>query len=114
MICLAAGLHQMWQTGIFDYNEDRTELEIEFFWQPACPHGIDDRVPLSTLPHSSRDLDGVRYVDGRPPVTSSFLNANTVERRSRAFCRDIVARWCYDNGGRRPLCITVDSKLIVS
>ena len=40
-----------------DYNKDRTELEVEFFWQPACLHGIDDRIPLSTLPSSSRDLD---------------------------------------------------------
>ena len=60
-----------------DYNEDRTELEVEFFWQPACLHGIDDRIPLSTLPSSSRDLDG-SYDRGHNPISSSFTNAISV------------------------------------
>jgi hypothetical protein len=72
----------MWTDGNFalrplDYNEDRTELEVEFFWQPACLYGIDDRIPLSTLPSSSRDLDG-SYDRGHNPISSSFTNAISV------------------------------------
>jgi len=59
----------MWGSGAFalrplDYNNDMTELEVEWYWQPTQDHRPDDIVPLTKIPRSSRDLDHIVNRDG--------------------------------------------------
>jgi len=64
LICLGPGVHRMWGDGAFalrplDYNNNMTELEVEWYWQPKQDHGPRDIVSLTKIPPSSRDLDSV-------------------------------------------------------
>jgi HNH endonuclease len=69
-ICIQSNMHRWWTNGVFalrplEYNDDRSELEVEWYWQPKQSHGRDDLVELGKMPLSSRDLDreggGVLY-----------------------------------------------------
>ncbi|KAL3468473.1 hypothetical protein BJX64DRAFT_246030 [Aspergillus heterothallicus] len=77
-MCLSADLQQMWASGIFalkplGYSDNRTKLEVQFFWQPRPSHSIDQHIPLLTRPRSSRDLPGV-ITDDVLQTGSAFLN----------------------------------------
>jgi len=68
-ICFSPTIHKMWESGAFalrplEYNNDMTELEIEWYWQPTQDHGPDDIIPLAKIPPSSRDLDHIVRRDG--------------------------------------------------
>ena len=60
-ICINTHIHRMWGSGLFalrplEYNKDRSELEVEWYWQPDNGHKKDDLVKLTKSPLSSRDL----------------------------------------------------------
>lgn len=57
-------IHTAWTKGLFalrplEYNEDKTKLDVEWYWQPKQSHGPYDLVDLGESPSSSRDLDEV-------------------------------------------------------
>ncbi|CEL02822.1 hypothetical protein ASPCAL03985 [Aspergillus calidoustus] len=81
LMCLSADLKQMWALGIFAlkplaYSEDRTQLEVQFFWQPRPGHSINHHIPLLTRPSSSRDLPGL-VEDDVVQTGSAFLNVRS-------------------------------------
>ncbi|KAL3442533.1 hypothetical protein BJX65DRAFT_312710 [Aspergillus insuetus] len=81
LMCLSADLKQMWASGIFAlkplaYNQDRTQLEVQFFWQPRPGHSINQNIPLLTRPSSTRDLPGL-VEDDVVQTGSAFLNVRS-------------------------------------
>ena len=60
---MAQHLHRWWTEGYFalrplKYNTDKSELKVEWYWQPKYDHKGKDLVELEKLPLSSRDLEG--------------------------------------------------------
>ncbi len=61
-ICIQSNIHCWWTKGLFalrplEYNHDKSELEVEWYWQPEQSHKKGDLVELRKMPPSSRDLD---------------------------------------------------------
>ena len=61
LICLNALSHDLWVRGLFalrpvSLSNDRTELVVQFYWQPRASHGQFDAVGLLKRPISSKDL----------------------------------------------------------
>ncbi|KAN0082051.1 hypothetical protein V8E54_003349, partial [Elaphomyces granulatus] len=61
LICLNALSHDLWAWGLFalrpvSMSDDRTELVVQFYWQPRPSHGRFDVVGLLKRPISSKDL----------------------------------------------------------
>ena len=61
-ICMQPSAHTCWGKGHFalrplEYNDDKSELKVEWYWQPQHIHEDIQLVELSKLPLSSRDLD---------------------------------------------------------
>ncbi|PGH15059.1 hypothetical protein AJ80_05684 [Polytolypa hystricis UAMH7299] len=67
LICMQPSIHAAWTQGFFalrplEYynNEDKSKLDVEWYWQPKQSHGPYDLVDLrKPPPPSSRDLDDV-------------------------------------------------------
>jgi hypothetical protein len=64
LICMQPTIHTAWTKGLFalrplEYNEDKSKLDVEWYWQPKQSHGPYDLVELGKTPSSSRDLDEV-------------------------------------------------------
>ncbi|EAS36771.3 uncharacterized protein CIMG_02125 [Coccidioides immitis RS] len=64
LICMQPTIHTAWTKGLFalrplEYNEDKSKLDVEWYWQPKQSHGPYDLVDLRKPPSSSRDLDEV-------------------------------------------------------
>lgn len=70
MMCMSPTAHELWNRGAFvlkpiKVNANETEMEVEFFWQAASASTMDDVLPVTTVPSTSRGLDGVYYPDSR-------------------------------------------------
>ncbi|EER42554.1 conserved hypothetical protein [Histoplasma capsulatum var. duboisii H88] len=64
LICMQPNIHMAWTKGLFalrpfEYNEDKSKLDVEWYWQPKQSHGPYDLVDLRKSPPSSRDLNEV-------------------------------------------------------
>ena len=62
LISLAANVHDLWNNGMFalkplELSADRTQLRVQFFWQPSGNFKIEDRVDLLAEPTSSQGLE---------------------------------------------------------
>lgn len=70
MMCMSPTAHELWNRGSFvlkpiEINANETEMKVEFFWQAASASTMDDVLPVTTVPSTSRGLDGVYYPDSR-------------------------------------------------
>ncbi|CAI7625508.1 unnamed protein product [Penicillium glandicola] len=64
LICLRRDLRSAWSNGLFALrphriNDDKTEMEIEFYWQPKPDHKLFDAVDLSKEPISTKNVYSV-------------------------------------------------------
>jgi hypothetical protein len=64
LICLNSVAHDLWSKGHFvlkplSISDDRKMMNLEFYWQYRYKHKWTDKVDLTMVPISSRDLDGV-------------------------------------------------------
>ncbi|OQE12269.1 hypothetical protein PENVUL_c001G03988 [Penicillium vulpinum] len=64
LICLRRDLRSAWTSGLFALrpawiNEEETEIEIEFYWQPKLDHKVYDVVELTKQPPSSKNVNSV-------------------------------------------------------
>ena len=48
-----------------EVNANGTEMEVEFFWQAARASTMDHVLPVTTIPSTSRGLDGVYFPDSQ-------------------------------------------------
>ena len=70
MMCMSPTAHELWNRGSFvlkpvEINANETEMEVEFFWQAASASTMDDVLPVTTIPSTSRGLDGVYFPDSQ-------------------------------------------------
>ncbi|KAJ5462836.1 hypothetical protein N7475_007780 [Penicillium sp. IBT 31633x] len=64
LICLRRDLRSAWLDGLFALRpawmaEDKTKMELEFYWQPRTSHKIWDLVDLSKEPESTKHVNSV-------------------------------------------------------
>ncbi|KAJ5979164.1 hypothetical protein N7501_002506 [Penicillium viridicatum] len=64
LICLRRDIRSAWSSGLFALrpvwaSEDKTEMEIEFYWQPKPDHKFYDIVDISKIPVSTKNVASV-------------------------------------------------------
>ncbi|KAJ5775281.1 uncharacterized protein N7511_000292 [Penicillium nucicola] len=64
LICLRNDLRTAWVDGLFalrpvSVSDDKTEMEIEFHWQPRVGHATSDMVDVTKEPPPSKDISSV-------------------------------------------------------
>lgn len=57
IICFADDIHGMWRRGLFamrpiGYNDEMTEVEVEFHWMACQGHRLRESVPITKTPTS--------------------------------------------------------------
>jgi hypothetical protein len=64
LICLRSDLRSAWANGLFalrpvSVSDDKTEIEIEFHWQPRAGHATSDLVDVTKEPVPSKNVSSV-------------------------------------------------------
>jgi hypothetical protein len=79
LICLRNDLRTAWANGLFALrpvfvSNDKTEIEVEFHWQPRARHATSDLIDVTQEPLPSKDVSSVEgLVVVLPSRGNSFL-----------------------------------------